>query len=540
MNAKDQGETSTPIPTPDSGSADELKEKHLTIKCPQHNLKITSVVRLPDSSQQFLCKLCKNKGSSEKTFYLADILDDDFIDALMEKIELQAKDTEGIDEKHNQFFQFLEKKFQELQKELEETLTEAKEKLKKKYLAYSKDKKKKSTNWGAIKENFEAKKLAFLETTPSTPSEHLDKFLESYTTVLDSLQTNIEEKDTKDYQFNDDEIPRFLKNVKTQTDILSDKLLQFNFTHLNVQIDSIKEETYINTGHKGVFKGLTVMEDLNMFATGSIDGELGLWDAYSLTPIIKFKAHKTHISALLYVPSKKVLITASLDRTVKVFEVSDKKINSENPVVLTGHKSFIYGLCYLEDQNKFVSVGHEPEIKVWNLDTLKLDYVISTNGWSSDSYEIAYIREENWIALVGKDVVKIYNYETKTLAHEIKTGGLSMQSIQYLRKQKALVAAVEKGKIRVWVIEGGSIRQQRDITFEGVGDTPYTILAMEDQNVLAVTTRSKFICFVNFMDGSMVKKGTQLKDGVAVTVLKKQGKMIVTDNGSEKVAVFTI
>ena len=49
-----------------------------------------------------------------------------------------------------------------------------------------------------------------------------------------------------------------------------------------------------------------------------------------------------------------------------------------------------------------------------------------------------------------------------------------------------------------------------------------------------------FVCFVNFMDGSVVKKGTQLKDGVGIALLKKQGKMIVTDNGSEKLAVFTI
>lgn len=347
MHAKDNSDTTTPTPTPSSDSSD-LIQKHLASKCPQHNLKITSVSRPSDGSQQFLCKLCKNKASNERTFYLADLLDDDFIEILTQKIEQQTKEAEGIDEKHNQFFQLLEKKFQEVQAELEGILNEAKEKLKKKYLTYSKDKKKKSTNWTDIKDDLSAKRDAFLTTEPLSQSEQLDKFLQSYSTVMDSLQTTIDEGEVHDYQMNSEEVPRFLKNVRTQADILADKLLQFNFSHLNVKIDAIKEETHINTGHKGVFKALTVLEDLNMFATGSVDGELGLWDTYTLSSITKFKAHRTHISALQYIPAMKMLVTASLDRTLKVFEVSDKKINSENPTVLTGHKSFIYGLCYLE------------------------------------------------------------------------------------------------------------------------------------------------------------------------------------------------
>ena len=321
MNPKEEKK----FPLLASGSLTELKEKCLNLKCPQHNLKITSVVILPDGFQQFLCKLCKSNGSNEKTFYFTDPLDDDFIDVLIEKIEWQIKDAECADEKHNQFFQFLERSFQELQREIEAVLTEAKERLKKKYLTYDQDKSKRRTNWADIMEDFEYKKTAFLQISPLTQSEQLSKPPQFYTMVIDSLQNSSKEKDTRGYKIKRDEIPRFLKRVQTQADILSEELISFNFGDPEAQIKLIDEEADV----RGVLRTHKVINDLNMFATGSVDGELRLWDIASSKLFVKFRAHEAGISALLYVSSKKLLITGSSDRTIKVFKVLDGKINVE-------------------------------------------------------------------------------------------------------------------------------------------------------------------------------------------------------------------
>jgi len=527
-------ETPTPTPTPSLNN-------HLTSKCPQHNVKITSISKFPDGSTQFLCKLCKPKLPNDKTYHLADILDDEILALLNEKIDQQIKDSGSSEEKQAALFQFLDRTFAGIKEELESILNTAQDKLRKKYSAYIHEKKAQETNWVDVKQAFEARRSNFINTEPAKESEELDKYLKTYTEVMDHLSKTIEDQKAQDYDVNHDEITRFRKQFQAQTDVLTEKLLKFNLGHLSIKIDAIKEESCINTGHKGVFKALTVLEDLNMFATGSTDGELGLWDSENLTQIHKSKVHKTYITSILYIPTRKVLVTASLDRTIKVFEVAQRKINTENCTTLTGHKSFIYGLCYLPDKNQFASVGQDPDIKIWNIDTLKLDFTISTNGWGSDSYEMVYIQDEGLIGVVGKDIIRLYNYQTKQLAQEIKTGGLSMQSLQYLKKQRALVAAVEKGKISVWTVEtGGNVKHDRDITFEAIGDTPYTILALEEQNVLAVTTRSKFVCFINLNNGNLVKKGTALKDGIAIAFLKNQGKMILADNGSEKLTVFTI
>jgi len=265
-----------------------------------------------------------------------------------------------------------------------------------------------------------------------------------------------------------------------------------------------------------------------------------LWDSNTLTQVSSVKAHKSLISCAIYVPNRKKLITSSLDKTIVVFDVSDKQISTQNSFTLTGSKSFIYGLCYLDDIDRLVSAGYEPEIKFWNLDTKQIDFTISTNGWASDSYEIAHIKDEKLIALVGKDMIKLFDYTTKSFFHEIKTDGLSMNSIQYLKKHNAFVTAIKPGVIRMWSVDGRQIKEEKDIKFEAVGETPYTLYAIEEQDLIIVSTRSKFVGFVKISDGSFVKKSTGLRDGIAITVLRNAAKMIVADNQSNKLQVFSI
>jgi len=88
----------------------------------------------------------------------------------------------------------------------------------------------------------------------------------------------------------------------------------------------------------------------------------------------------------------------------------------DNPLPLSGgHKSFIYGLCYLDDVDKLASIGYDSEIFLWDANTWKLDSSISTNGWASDSYEILHIKEEKLIGVCGKDIIRLYDYVNKSL-----------------------------------------------------------------------------------------------------------------------------
>jgi uncharacterized protein YbbK (DUF523 family) len=115
-----------------------------------------------------------------------------------------------------------------------------------------------------------------------------------------------------------------------------------------------------------------------------------------------------------------------------------------------------------------------------------------------------------------------------------------MNSIQYNGRTSQMFAAIKPGVIRVWDIENKKAKHSKDLTFSAVGETPYTLLSIDEQNLLVVTTRSKSVCFVKIDDGSMVETKSELIDGIAAAVLRKQAKLVVTDNKSNKFIVLNL
>jgi len=206
-------------------------------------------------------------------------------------------------------------------------------------------------------------------------------------------------------------------------------------------VSQIKEEGGNTLPTKGVFKAVASLEDHGLVAIGGTDGVLSILDVETMKVVNSFKPHRTFITGIEYIPSRNQLATSSLDRTVKVFNIVDGKISDNNSFSLTGHKSFIYGVKYLPDIDRLAVAGYEPELKLWNLDT-KQCTGISTNGWASDSYEIMHIQDEGLIGLVGKDMIKIIDYNSKSIVSEIKTDGLSMNSIQYNKQTGCFYAAI--------------------------------------------------------------------------------------------------
>jgi len=91
----------------------------------------------------------------------------------------------------------------------------------------------------------------------------------------------------------------------------------------------------------------------------------------------------------------------------------------------------------------------------------------------------------------------------------------------------------------VWTLENKFPIHVKDINFESVGETPYTLVAIEEQDTIILTSRSRYLGFLNVNDGKFSKKATQLKDAVGIAILKATGKIIVADNQSNRLTAFS-
>ena len=81
------------------------------------------------------------------------------------------------------------------------------------------------------------------------------------------------------------------------------------------------------------------------------------------TPCVRFAlGHEDWITELLVISDLRLIVSASLDKTVRVWDLS----TGEHRYKKIGHTKGVLSLCYVEEYRVLLSSGHGKEVLVWN------------------------------------------------------------------------------------------------------------------------------------------------------------------------------
>jgi cytochrome c len=97
-------------------------------------------------------------------------------------------------------------------------------------------------------------------------------------------------------------------------------------------------------------------------ATAGADGRIAIWTAGRQQPDRVFEGHTGPIVALAVSPDASTLASASWDRTVRLWSLSDGTSR-----VLEGHSQNVNGVAFMPDGQSLVSVGYDLTARIWRL-----------------------------------------------------------------------------------------------------------------------------------------------------------------------------
>lgn len=108
--------------------------------------------------------------------------------------------------------------------------------------------------------------------------------------------------------------------------------------------------------------------------TGGKGARLKIWNWKTGKLIKNIPAHNYLIYDILIFEKHNTLITASFDKSIKLWQLPDLDFIQKIDSNLKGHQSSVNRLCKI-DKNHFISVGDDRKILVWNLiDSTKSNY----------------------------------------------------------------------------------------------------------------------------------------------------------------------
>ncbi|EIW72892.1 hypothetical protein TREMEDRAFT_42066 [Tremella mesenterica DSM 1558] len=142
----------------------------------------------------------------------------------------------------------------------------------------------------------------------------------------------------------------------------------------SLQVPYLTYSRQIPKAHSAPILVSAVSPDSTLFATGSSDGTVKVWDSAGGYVTHLFRGHGGPVSALRFSqpPSgggKMLLFTGSTDSRIRIYDLHDQKMAgpSKPKHVLEGHVSVVRGIDLSEDGRWLVSAGRDKVVLLWDM-----------------------------------------------------------------------------------------------------------------------------------------------------------------------------
>lgn len=242
---------------------------------------------------------------------------------------------------------------------------------------------------------------------------------------------------------------------------------------------------YVNGVSDSIYT-LAYSLDGKVFASGSADGDIVLWDAVTNQPIGKsFNGNTNTITSMDFSPDGKILATGSFDSSVILWDTANQQM-----IVQLVDKNSIYGnptyVAFSPDGKTLATGqwGEENSVRLWNVETkesIGAPLPISTNIG-----EIEFSPNGDILAISEGNDVHIFNANTGQSVTILRGNVYSIARIAFSADGKYLVAGSYDHMIVLWdAISMREINRWSTGNSDTIKDSITDIAFSVDGNVIA-------------------------------------------------------
>lgn len=282
-----------------------------------------------------------------------------------------------------------------------------------------------------------------------------------------------------------------------------------------------QSESYVlkQQGHYFDMNTLSYSSDGQYIATGGDDGKIKIWNTVSGFCFVTFSEHSSAISAVEFAKQGQVLFSASLDGTVRAFDL----VRYRNFRTFTSPSPVQFSSLAVDDSGEVVAAGSTDSFQIfmWSVQTGKLLDVLS--GHEGPISSLAFSPTGNILASGSWDKsVRLWNVFDRSHAVEPFSMSADVLALAFRPDGKELAASsldgqiifldVSQGKQTNLIegrkdIAGGRKADDRQAASNSSSSKSFNSLAYSaDGSCLLAGGNSKYVVLYDVRDGVMVKK----------------------------------
>ena len=211
--------------------------------------------------------------------------------------------------------------------------------------------------------------------------------------------------------------------------------------------------------HAAKILSILISLDENLLLSGGEDMIIKIWTADQLELLGVLEGHTEAIHLLSFVGISDFLISASLNKTIGIWNLSEKKRVGE---ILTGHSGKIIAIQGNSDSKEIVSVGEDKSVKYWSLE----------GGMEKESF-IIDLKETNKVVIspnlqylaFNDNNRGIYRWERKTKEINSKFDVPSDYEVRlcFINPNGSNIINTTGNKIMIWDVKSKAVIFNKEI-----------------------------------------------------------------------------
>jgi TPR repeat protein len=173
----------------------------------------------------------------------------------------------------------------------------------------------------------------------------------------------------------------------------------------------------------------------------------GIWDAYTGASIANRSGHRDYINAIRYSPDGKRILTASVDKTARIWDA-----NLTTQLALLQHVEYLNSARYSHDGKRIVTGTNDTAVRIWDADSAT--QIVAMLGHERNILDAAFSPDGSRVVSASLDrTIRIWNARTGTQLAVLPGHTDRVDAVVYSPDGTHIASASRDKTARIWDAE---------------------------------------------------------------------------------------
>lgn len=306
-------------------------------------------------------------------------------------------------------------------------------------------------------------------------------------------------------------------------------------------------------GHTGAVYLTSFSPDGRLLATASYDRTVRLWDVTDRDrprPLGKpLTGHRSWVSSAVFSPDGRTLASAADDGTVRLWDVTRPSRPRPIGAPLTGHEGTIYLVAFSPDGRSLASVSEDRTVRLWNVaDPRRPKPLATLAGADAAVRSVAFSPDGDTLAAGGDDdTIRLWDVAAPGRPKRLSTltGHTDLvHSVAFSPDGRTLASGSADDTIRLWNVADPHHGRQLGAPLTGHTGPIWSVAFNPDGNTLAAASADSTASLWNVSDPAYPSQVGEPLAGASGEMyalgFSPDGRTLATGSGDSKVRLWSV